>query len=267
MRPIRHVVSITLCTILLAGCSRNSGSQPGNPAAPGFDAAGSDAKAIEIADRVMQALGGRQAWDQTRFLAWRFFGKRLHVWDKQAGRDRIEYSTPEGEAIVLVVNVDDATGRAWKNGKEVTDAAELAELLKGGREMWINDSYWMFMPWKLKDSGVTLKYVGESDTLDGRQADMLELTFKGVGVTPQNKYHVWVARDTNLVVQWAYFADASDPDPRFTVPWDNWKPYGSIMLSDQRGEGRTHTDLGVYKRVPGGVFTSPEPLDRTEWEK
>ena len=62
-----------------------------NPPAEGFDLAGSDAEAIRIADRVMLAMGGREAWDSTRHLRWKFFGRRLHVWDKHTGDLRIEY--------------------------------------------------------------------------------------------------------------------------------------------------------------------------------
>ncbi len=40
----------------------------GNPPAPGFDEAGSDRRAIELADRVMARLGGRSAWDGTWYL-------------------------------------------------------------------------------------------------------------------------------------------------------------------------------------------------------
>lgn len=46
------------------------------------------------------------------------------------------------------------------------------------------------MPYKLKDSGVTLKYKGEGQTEEGEPAQVLVLTFKDVGVTPQNKYEV-----------------------------------------------------------------------------
>jgi hypothetical protein len=44
-----------------------------NPAAEGFNESGSDAKAMAIADEVMQAMGGRKAWDKTRYLSWKFF--------------------------------------------------------------------------------------------------------------------------------------------------------------------------------------------------
>ena len=61
-----------------------------NPAAEGFDMAGSDKEAIAIADEVMEAMGGRKAYDNTRFISWNFFGARKHIWDKQTGDVRIE---------------------------------------------------------------------------------------------------------------------------------------------------------------------------------
>jgi hypothetical protein len=31
--------------------------------------------------------------------------------------------------------------------------------LRKGKNWWINDAYWLVMPWKLQDPGVTLSYV------------------------------------------------------------------------------------------------------------
>ena len=39
-----------------------------NPPEEGFNAAGSDPKAIAIADKTMTAMGGREAWDNTCLL-------------------------------------------------------------------------------------------------------------------------------------------------------------------------------------------------------
>ena len=225
-----------------------------NRPAEGFDAAASDARAVAIADATMDAMGGREAWDNTRYLTWRFFGKRLHVWDKWTGDFRVESEDREsGDSYVTLSNLSSGDGRVWRNGEELS-GAELSEALKRAQSMWINDSYWVFMPYKLKDTGVTLGYRGEGEMENGRVADVLELTFENVGDTPQNKYHVWVARDTGLVEQWAYFAEASDAEPRFVIPWNNWQRYGSIMLSDDRGEGRAHSGIAVLEKLPPGAF-------------
>ncbi len=254
-RTGKFVARIAGCWLLIFSLSMTAQHSVGqNPPAPGFDVQGSDPRAIEIADEVMQALGGRENWDNTRYIQWRFFGKRLHIWDKWTGNLRFEY----GDLLVLM-NLNTREGKAWKSGEKITQPDSLKKTLQYAYEAWVNDSYWMFMPYKLKDSGVTLKYAGEGKTENGRPADILQLTFKNVGVTPQNKYLVYVDKESRLVTQWSYFQNVSDREPRITTPWRNWKRYGRIMLSDDRGK-RKHTDIAVYDSLPEAVFTSPEPV-------
>ena len=196
--------------IVVLGASMSLGAQLENPPMPGFDAEGSDAEAIAVADEVMEKLGGRRAWDESRYVTWQFFGSRTHVWDKHSGNLRFE-----NDDMLVLMNLNTKKGRVFKEGQEVTDSAVLEEALHSAESAWINDSYWVFMPYKLKDSGVTLKYFGKGETVEGKAADVLELTFKNVGRTPENKYHVYVDEDSRLVTQWDYYPNASDPEPRF----------------------------------------------------
>ncbi|MCH8152351.1 MAG: hypothetical protein IH830_08275 [Planctomycetes bacterium] len=247
------------------------GAAESNPPADGFDLEGSDAKAIELADAVMAKMGGRRAWNETRYIVWNFFGQRRHVWDKREGRVRIELDAQEGVPYVYVLNIDTQSGRAWKGGQAVTDPDELARRMDQAEAMWINDSYWLVMPYKLKDAGVTLKYIGERDMEDGRIADVLQLTFQDVGRTPNNKYHVYVAKDSGLVEQFDYYEHSDDPTPRISRPWRNWKRFGRIMLSGDRGERRGRpanlTDIAVFAELPETVFTSPEAVDLSKYRQ
>ena len=268
-KPGRQLTKGLLVLLLVlhssVGCATSQpepvASDP-NPAAADFDLEGSDPRAVAIADETMAAMGGRRAWDQTRYLTWRFFGRRLHVWDKHRGDIRVEWgSSGSPDHVVVLMNVDTRRGRAWQGGTEVTETAELAALLKRGYEAWVNDAYWLVMPYKLKDSGVTLAYRGEDLMENGRKSDVLELTFDGVGVTPQNKYRVYVARDTKLVVQWAYYPEAVHTEPSYVGPWHNWRRYGRILLSANHGSGRVHTDVAAPEHLPRSVFTDPAPVD------
>lgn len=268
MHAMSVLITILVAPHLLADqppTSQPATTQPrageANPAAPGFNAAASDPRAMALADSVMAAMGGRQAWDETRYLVWRFFGRRLHFWDKHTGDIRVEWGDPaKGENTVVLTNLHHKLGRAWVAGEEVIDDTKVAELLGRAHQAWINDSYWLVMPYKLKDSGVTLAYKGETDMADGRPAEVITLTFSEVGATPQNKYDVFVARDSGLIEQWSFYGNFADATPRFTGAWHNWKTYGRIKLSDNRGD-RTHTDVGVYDVLPRSVFTSPDPVD------
>ncbi|MCZ6836385.1 MAG: hypothetical protein O7G85_11480, partial [Planctomycetota bacterium] len=242
-------------------------SQPmasANPAAEGFDHEGSDEKAIAIADSVMEKMGGRQAWDDTRFISWKFFDFRMHVWDKHTGDVRIEFTNREGVHHLVLSNIHSGEGKAFVGGEPVTDEEELENLMTNAKSWWINDSYWLVVPYKLKDSGVTLTYVGEADMEDGRASDVLQLVFKGVGNTPENKYHVFVAKDSGLVEQWSFFRTVADEEPAFKSAWHNWQPHGAILLSDDRGVMRgnptKHTGVAVFESLPRSVFESADPF-------
>jgi hypothetical protein len=236
---------------------------PAYPAAPGFDEAGSDAKAIALAERTVHAMGGYEAWTSTRYVTWKFFGRRRHLWDRRTGDLRIDTTIGDDRApLVVLTNLRTGEGGAWIGGEPVTGADRLAELLDSAEAWWINDSYWLLMPYKLKDTGVTLRYVGEGATADGSAAEIVELTFREVGRTPQNKYRVYVGRDSGLVEQWDFFADATDAEPRFSTPWRDWHRHGHILLSGDRGvlRGRpaSLTDIAVFAVVAPTAFTSPE---------
>lgn len=224
---------------------------PTNPPAEGFDLTGSDPKAIELADKVMAAMGGRKNWDDTRFIQWNFFGSRKLLWDKHLGRVRIESLR---DSMTYLVDLNRETGRILQKGVEFTHPDSLIKYAKRGKSIWINDSYWLIMPYKLKDSGVTLKYLGQDTTLSGVLADVLQMTFKNVGDTPQNKYLIYMDPGTNLIVQWDFFQNATDPKPRFSSPWADYRKYGNILISGNRGR-RDLTEIQVMDQVDEKVFT------------
>lgn len=232
-----------------------------NTPMPGFNTEGSDPQAMAIADSVMKASGGRYAWDMTRYIRWTFFNNRSLVWDKWKERVRIDFNN---QPLKIRLNLKDMTGRVWKDGQEMTQPDSVKKYLERGKGMWINDSYWLVMPFKLKDSGVTLKYVGKKPNGLGAESDVLELTFKAVGNTPENKYHVYVNPSSHLVTQWDYYAKATNEKPNFSSPWSDYRGLGNIMLSISRGEGRSMVPIGVYKSIPDSVFTSLNDIDWTK---
>jgi hypothetical protein len=230
------------------------------PASPAT--AQADAEGRAIAESVMEAMGGQEAWDNTRHLSWNFMGRgRHHYWDKWTGNVRI--ASPEGQdregnrrpATLTLMNINTREGRAWADGEEVTGEA-LAQMLEQGWRAWVNDAYWMFMPYKLLDPGVNLTYVGEDIMADDREADVLQLTFESVGVTPNNKYLIYVARDSGLVEQWSWFPNREDPEPGFTRPWAGWEPFGDILIATDHGAG-ADWEIAVYDELPDAVYTDP----------
>ncbi|MEJ6601285.1 MAG: hypothetical protein ACKVI3_19100 [Verrucomicrobiia bacterium] len=250
MRP-RRLLLAPLFVLTLIGSTVTTIAADSNPAQAGFNLAESDAKAIAIADATMVAMGGRKAWDNTRHVTWRFFGNRLHVWDKFTGDHRFE-----NKDVTVLSNLNTGEGRAWKAGVEITDRTERSEALTSAKGAWINDAYWLAMPYKLKDSGVTLQYVGVKDDPAGATCDVLQLTFQEVGNTPDNKYNVYVDQDTGLVSQWMFWHKFDDAEARDLGPWTDWKKHGDILLAHGHGK-RDHTDIGVFQVLPASVYSDP----------
>ncbi len=228
--------------LLMAGCAQSSTTER---LASESIARGSDPRAVAIAEEVVASLGGNDAWNSTRVLEWNFFGRRSHVWDKRTG----DYRLDDGKKVVLM-NLETGEGRVFDDGTEVTDPAQRAEELKRATSIWINDSYWLVMPFKLLDPGVTLKDAGQRKLASGMPADVLRVTFESVGDTPRNAYDVFVTQDTRRVAEWAYYEDANDAQPKITSPWTGWKKYGAIYLSGERGPNREITDISVLDTPP-----------------
>jgi len=236
-----------------------------NPAATDFNMEDSDSTAIAIANEVMEAMGGRAKYDSARYFAWNFFGVRRLLWDKQEDLARIEFN--DGDWVMLI-DLETEEGQVIRDGKIYTEPDSVAYFMDVAKQIWVNDSYWLVFPAKLKDSGVTLTYAGQ-DTIQvgeatGQLADVLQLTFNEVGFTPENKYLAYVPIDSDRHVrQWDYFASADVDTAIFSMPWDRYENYNGVFLSSDRGE-RKVSEIGVLQTVDSTAFTSLEPYN---WPK
>lgn len=227
-----------------------------NPDMIGFKRDSSDVKAIKVADEVMKSMGGRTAWDNTRVIEWDFFGVRHHIWDKFTGDIRID-----APHVSILMNIHTMNGRVKKDSLELENADSVSFYLKKGKSWWINDSYWLVMPFKLKDNGVTLKYLGIDTVLENKYTHILSLTFEQVGDTPQNKYKIYVDTASHLVVQWAYYPKSDMTIPAFILPWGKYEKYGNILLSSFRGKNTLSPKLGE-DLILGNIKVLSEKDDR-----
>ena len=130
---------------------------------------------------------------------------------------------------------------------------------------WNNNSWWLLMPFKLKDSGVTLTYKGEAKTMASQPADVLQLTFKNVGTTPNNRYEMLVNPTTGLVEEWAYFPNATDAQPAFRRRWSDYTRHGQLLLASDRSEATKPAridNIAAAQTLPKGVMTSKVPVTK-----
>jgi len=226
-----------------------------NPPAEGFNAAGSDARAIEIADSVVWAHGGRRAYDNNRYFKWNFFGVRTLTWDKQEKLVRIDF--PAREAIFLL-DYSDMTGAVQLKGEEVTHPDSLNKYLEQAHGIWINDSYWLVHQFKLKDSGVTLKYVDDTpvDPQAARPSYVIDQTFSGVGNTPDNRYRLYIDKENFRINTWQFFRAATDEEPSMETPWQGYTAFNDLQLSTDRSGRFQLQEVSTPAEVAEAVFTA-----------
>lgn len=212
-----------------------------------------DKKANAIVKEMLGAMGGTKNYDATHFIQWDFVNRKLS-WDKWTGDVRIE--NPSAKQVILV-NINTLKGKVYENGALVTDENKANLLLEKGKNWWINDAYWLVMPWKLQDPGVTLSYVKTETLPNGKTADILQLTFDSVGVTPENKYWLYVGQDDHLIQQWAYYQNFNDVEPKFLKPWNNYQKSGDILLSyDRPNENVGPKNVIVKSTFDSAIFSS-----------
>ena len=211
-----------------------------------------DKKANTIVKEMLTAMGGMKNYNAIHFIEWDFVNRKLS-WNKWTGDVRIE--NPSAKQVILV-NINTLKGKVYENGALVNDQAKAKELLEKGKNWWINDSYWLVMPWKLQDPGVSLKYVKTAKLANGTTADILQLTFSAVGVTPENKYWLYVDKKDHLIKQWAYYKNFNDAEPKFLKPWNNYQKAGNILLSfDRPNEEVGPKNVVVKTNLDSSIFT------------
>ena len=225
-------------------------------------------------DSVMAALGGEDAWERTRYLKFRWnvyrdgalVSDRVHHWDRYDGDYRLDLMVGGGGAhgaehpVTVLFDVDTREGRAFMGG-EPMDAAMADSLVERAYGMFINDSYWLLMPYKWRDPGVNLEHVGAESDDDG-DWQVFHLSFDSVGLTPGDQYWVYVSDDPpHLVGKWRYHLQSMDEVGPF-IYWRDWQEFGDIMLATQRepaspGFRIEFTEIEASRSVPEGVFEPP----------
>ncbi len=219
-----------------------------NPPSPGFDLANSDPAAVELADSIMVAMGGKKNWDETRYLSWGLAGEREFVWDRRSGYVRIE-SLPDSTTYLFRVGEDG--GRVSTRGTEVMDPDSVEAMLHAARTVWKHDSFWLVMPFRLKDDGLTLKYLGEERT-DTARYNLLQITIAEGGAGPAGEYLAYVDLGDNLIKMCAKTDDVNRRADDFPMRWNNHKRHGNILLPGSGSSGLR--DVRVHRQLPEKIF-------------
>ena len=213
-----------------------------------------------LAFRALEASGGEMAMRSMPYLRFDFGtnpeSPRRHLWDKMSGDYRLEYLRGDTSVVVLF-NTGTRAGAAFRDGAPAADSDRLVDR---GYSAFINDTYWLMMPVKMLDPGVSREVVADSSS---SEHEVVRLWFDQVGLTPGDTYYVWVNRETGMVDRWHYVLQSGSQQ------WCNWldytelaSPQGPVRLSARKECSRfvMHTgSLDAPLSVAEDMFSDPNP--------
>ncbi len=209
------------------------------PAENGFDRSKSDQKALQVVDEMWEALGGKDKWQKTRFLSYHWLvevngevrSDYRHDWDRYTNEYRVEGTSRNGEHFVAIFNTQTKAGDVFLDGTKVIEDTTKTQWLERAYGRYINDSYWLIMPYKLNDPGVVLNYEGEKE-VDGQIYDLVKVTFEDVGLTPGDTYWAYIGKSDRLMHKWEYRLEDQEADAKPSGSWwKEWQTFGNIKLA------------------------------------
>ena len=232
-----------------------------------FEPSKSDPLALKAVDELLQALGGKGAWEQARYFSFHWIVERegkpvadyRHDWDRYTGRYRVEGTNREGKHFVALFNVNTKEGDVYLNGTQLPTDSTKIKFLDNAYGRFINDSYWLIMPYKLNDPGVILNYDGEKE-IAGQKYDVVKVTFENVGLTPKDTYWAYISKADRMMHKWEYVLEGQEPGTAAQPSWwRDWQTVGGIKLAmSKEFEGRPariyFKDLKVSHDIDESVF-------------
>jgi hypothetical protein len=216
----RSLVAIAFLALTLVGAapaaaqsSRPTSQPTGATAAAAGASARGDAEALALARRVYETAGGDAAYHANGVLMFDFVvingnqevSRRSHAWNPTERSAIVRIGPSESPAqMVYLPDVSTTEGAVtWRAGEMITEPAMRDTLAQSARAMFINDGYWLLAPLKVLDPGVTLAMEAPRE-FEEREVAVLRLTFDSVGLTPTDRYLLYIDQETAMVVGWNY---------------------------------------------------------------
>jgi hypothetical protein len=203
-----------MCFALIAACGPGRTSYQRYPGAPAtFDKAGSDPKAVEIAEKVFATAGGTGNWDKAKQIRWRQIittsGKLSadgeHAWDRWNGRHMGRLNRPDGSAIIVGYSLyaEKAIGfqqdKGEKEIKHNLDEANRTKYVGVAKSVFNQDTAIMTMQFLMLEPGAKLAYVGQAKDDAGKDHyDELKVTFADP-LRSELEFHPIIDRNTNEI--------------------------------------------------------------------
>lgn len=161
-------------------------------------------EAEQLADEMLSALN-KPGFDSIEVIEFTYPGGHSYLWDR--GNNQVQVR--------------------WENNDIFLDLNESAEtyttLEYQAYEYFINDSFWLIAPFKVRDNGVVRSVV---ELEEGRG---LLVSYTTGGVTPGDSY-LWILDDKGFPIAWRLWT-SNVPIGGLRIGWGGWVEKSGVWFS------------------------------------
>lgn len=161
-------------------------------------------EAEQLTDEVLLTLN-KAGYDSLSYIGFTYDGIHHYQWDKKQNTVQVKWNEQD---VFLNLNND-------------VQSYSLLELK--AYEFFINDSFWLVAPFKIRDKGVV------RSTVDLEEERGLLLTYTSGGVTPGDSY-LWIIDSRGFPSSWKLWT-SNIPLGGVELSWAGWKKLNGVWFS------------------------------------
>ena len=163
---------------------------------------GNDAE--KLADEMLRTLN-KPAFDSLKYISFNYADRHTYEWDLIDNSVVVYWETNE-----VFVNLNE-------------DPGSYTILEYEAYEFFINDSFWLIAPFKVRDKGVI------RSTVEVEGGRGLLVTYTSGGVTPGDSY-LWIIDDKGFPVAWKLWT-SNVPLGGLKMTWGGWRELENVWFS------------------------------------
>jgi hypothetical protein len=179
-----------------------------------------------MAHQVIDAMGGKRAFEETRFLCWEF-ADHSHSWDRQTGDYRVEQRQATN-LIVILMNLKTRQGKAFVNGLELPPSSQ-QDWIDTASGWFLDDSFWLLNVVLTLQEGVHREYAGMQQVGGKAYPTLHAWSDDPQGPIPKGQYWYYIDPQSHLPVAWSFHFDG-DPSEKQTYFWAEMGKAGALTL-------------------------------------
>ncbi len=168
-----------------------------------------------LADKMLLAVN-KMAWDSIETITWSYPPGHNYTWFKTKDSVVVKWDN-----YSVFLNTKSIKGKVQSNTSMTSE--DSSEITQTAYEYFINDSFWLGAPFKVRDSGT------KRGVVDYNGKEALLVTYTSGGVTPGDSY-LWILDKDYRPRAWKFWVGII-PVGGVEFTWEGWEDIDAAKIS------------------------------------